>query len=292
MCFRSVLLAYDLLGLTTNIRKLRYELGQKMIEGLFISASGMLPKSNRQEAIANNLANVEVPGFKKDNMFLREMREQMKTKSGDYPDWRLNRFEGAWTDHEQGKLRQTGDVFDLAISGKGFFALQTPTGTQFTRNGNFSKNELGQLVNPLGFQVLDQAGAPITIPDDFRAPIIDGSGTVRVRDELQGEDTVIAEIQIVDFPELYDRNAMAQTPFQSPLRKGGDGLFIPHPETPQIPAEGMELVQGFVEESNVEPVVEMVKMIDLYRSYEAEQRAIQVQDSTLDRAVNDIGRVG
>ncbi|MEE3235486.1 MAG: flagellar hook-basal body protein [Candidatus Latescibacterota bacterium] len=263
-----------------------------MIEGLFISASGMLPKSVRQEAIANNLANVEVPGFKKDNMFLREMREQMKTQSGDYPDWRLNRFEGSWTDHEQGKLRQTGDVFDLAISGKGFFALQTPNGTQYTRNGNFSKNELGQLVNPLGFQVLDQAGAPITIPDDYKSPIIDGSGTVRVRDELQGEDTVIAEIQIVDFPELYDRNAMAQTPYQPPLRKGGDGLFIPHSATAQVPAEGTELVQGFVEESNVEPVVEMVKMIDLYRSYEAEQRAIQVQDATLDRAVNDIGRVG
>ena len=99
-----------------------------MIEGLFISASGMLPKAMQQEAIANNLANSEVPGFKKDNLFMREMREAMKRQSGDYPEWRINRFEGAWTDHDQAELRRTGDVFDMAITGKGFFALQTPNG--------------------------------------------------------------------------------------------------------------------------------------------------------------------
>ncbi len=263
-----------------------------MIEGLYISASGMLPKSTRQEAIANNLANVEVPGFKKDNLFMREMREAMKKQSGDYPDWRINRFEGVWTDHEQGGLRLTGDVFDLALKGKGFFTVQTPEGVQYTRNGNFSKNAQGQLVTPLGFPLLDQANAPITVPESFQAPIIDASGTVRVRNELLGEDTVIGRIQIVDFPELYDRNAMAQTPFQNPLKKGRDGLFIAHPATPQVQAEGVEIAQGFLEESNVQPVLEMVKMIDVYRSFEAEQRAIQVQDSTLERAVNDLGRVG
>lgn len=262
-----------------------------MIEGLFISASGMLPKATQQESIANNLANAEVPGFKKDNLFMREVREAMKRQSGDYPDWRINRFEGAWTDHEQAKLRKTGDVFDMALSGKGFFALQTSSGVQYTRNGNFSKNDQGMLVNPLGHQVLDEGGAPIVIPENITAPIIDGAGIVRVRDEATGEDTVIARVQIVDFPELYDKNAMAQTPYQNPLRKSKDGLFIPHPATPQIPADEVEIVQGFLEESNVEPVLEMVRMIDTFRSYEAEQRAIQVQDSTLERAVNDLGRV-
>jgi flagellar basal-body rod protein FlgG len=263
-----------------------------MIEGLFISASGMLPKSTRQEAIANNLANVEVPGFKKDNLFMREMREQMKRQSGDYPDWRINRFEGAWTDHEQGGLRRTGDVFDMAIHGKGFFTVQTPDGVQFTRNGNFSKNDLGELVTPLGYQVLDEGGGPITVPENFRNPEIDAGGTVHGRDEATGEQTVIGKMKIVDFPELYDRNAMAQTPYQPPLRKGGAGYFIPNAATPQVPAEGVEIVQGFLEESNVQPVLEMVKMIDIFRSFEAEQRAIQVQDSTLERAVNDLGRLG
>ena len=222
-----------------------------MIEGLFISASGMLPKSTRQEAIANNLANSEVPGFKKDNMFLREMREQMKRQSGDYPDWRINRFEGVWTDHEQGAMRHTGDVFDMAIKGKGFFAVQTPEGVQYTRNGNFSKNDQGQLVNPLGYPVLDQAGAPIAIPENYQRPEIDASGTVRVRDELLGEQTVVGQLQIVDFPELYDSNAAAQTPYQTPLKKGRDGLFIPHPATPQTPADNFVISQGFLEESNV-----------------------------------------
>ena len=262
-----------------------------MIEGLFISASGMLPKATQHEAIANNLANAEVPGFKKDNLFMREVREAMKRHSGDYPDWRINRLEGSWTDYEQAELRRTGDVFDLAIKGKGFFVLQTPSGNQYTRNGNFSKNDQGQLVNPLGYPVLDQGGAPIVVPENFEAPIIDGSGVVRVRDELFGEDTEIGQLQIVDFPEIYDRNAAAQTPYQPPLKKSKDGLFIPHAATPQVPAEDFVISQGFLEDSNVEPVLEMVKMIDTFRSYEAEQRAIQIQDSTLERAVNDLGRV-
>ena len=114
---------------------------------------------------------------------------------------------------------------------------------------------------------------------------------VRVRDELLGEQTIIGQIQIVDFPELYDKNAAAQTPYQTPLKKGRDGLFIPHPATPQVPADNFVISQGFLEESNVEPVLEMVKMIDIFRAYESEQRAIQVQDSTLERAVNDLGRV-
>jgi len=263
-----------------------------MIEGIFISASGMLPKSARQETIANNLANVEVPGFKRDSMFLREVQEAMKRQSGDYPAWRLNRFEGSWTDFEQAKLRHTGDMFDLALSGRGFFAVRTPQGIQYTRNGSFAKNGQGGLVNNLGYPVLDVDGADIVIPENFQVPIIDASGTVRGRDELLGEDQVIAQLQVVDFPDLYDPNAKAQTPYQPPLKKSKDGLFIPGPATPQVPAEDFEVVQGFVEEANVKPVLEMVKMIDIFRSYEADYRAIQVQDSTLERAVNDLGRIG
>ena len=112
-----------------------------------------------------------------------------------------------------------------------------------------------------------------------------------MRDELSGEDTVLGELQIVDFPEIYDSHSAAQTPYQTPLKKSKEGLFIPDASTPQVPADGYEISQGFLEEANVEPVIEMVKMIDTFRSYEAEQRAIQVLDSTLERAGNDLGRV-
>lgn len=262
-----------------------------MIEGIFISASGMLPKSARHEAIANNLANLEVPGFKRDSMFLREVREAKKRQSGDYPDWRINRFEGTWTDFEQGKLRRTGHSYDLAISGKGFFAVQTPDGVQYTRNGSFARNNEGTLVNMLGHAVLDTNGEPISVPGTFQAPIIDASGVVKGRDELLGIDSVLGQLQIVDFPELYDHDLKAQTPFQPVLGKSENGFFIPQPNTPQTQAAGFEIAQGFVEEANVEAVREMVKMIDVFRAFEADQRAIQVQDTTLDRAVNDIGVV-
>jgi flagellar basal-body rod protein FlgG len=262
-----------------------------MIEGIYISASGMLPKGARHEAIANNLANAEVPGFKRDAMFLREVQEAKKRMSGDYPDWRINRIEGVWTDFDQGDLRRTGDMFDVAINGQGFFAVQTPDGVQYTRNGTFARNNQGVLVNMLGYPVLGANGDQIEVPNSFRSPIIDGSGIIKGRDELLGIDTNLGQLQVTDFPQLYDADFKAQTPFQAALKKSRDGMFIPQPGITQLPATGFEISQGFIEEANVEPVLEMVKMIDVFRSYEADQKAIQVQDSTLDRAVNDIGVV-
>ena len=261
-----------------------------MIEGLYISASGMLPKSAQQETVANNLANLEVPGFKRGNLFSREMQEARKRLSGDYPEWRINRLEGAWTDFEQGKLRQTNNMFNVAINGKGFFAVQTPEGVQYTRNGNFAKSNDGTLVTPLGYPVLDEGGNPISIPDSFSAPIIEAGGILKGRDELLGIDQTLGRLQIVDFPELYDRDLRAQTPFQPVLSKGKDGYYIAQPGSQQQEAQGYELAQGFLENSNVEAVLEMVRMIDVFRGYEADQRAIQVQDQTLERAVNDVGR--
>ena len=262
-----------------------------MIEGIFISSSGMLPKATRQEAIANNLANVEVPGFKRDNLFMREVLEAKKRLSGDYPDWRLNRIEGLWTDMDQGDLRRTGDMFDMALTGQGFFAVRTPEGVRYTRNGNFTKNSEGMLVTPLGYPILDENNAEITLPENVQVPLIDGTGTVRAQDELTGEAQLIGKLQIVDFPDLYDRVARAQCPFQPPLQKSPVGLFIAQPGTRQVPAEGVKVSQGYLEESNVNPVLEMVKMIDIFRAYEADQRAVQIQDGTLDRAVNDVGVV-
>jgi len=262
-----------------------------MIEGIYISASGMLPMATRHEVVANNLANMEVPGFKRDSMFSREVREARARLSGDYPDWRINRFEGTWTDFKQGSLRHTGHMYDMAISGRGFFAIQTPDGVQYTRNGTFARNRDGILVNMLGHAVLDETGEQILVPANFQSPIIDAAGVIKGRDEVLGADSVLGRVQVVDFPELYDADLKAQSPFQPVLGKSKAGFFIPQPGSTQIPAESYEVVQGFVEEANVDPVLEMVKMIDVFRSYETDQKAIQVQDSTLDRAVNDIGMV-
>ena len=251
----------------------------------------MLPKATRQEVVANNLANLEVAGFKRSGIFMRELMQAKKTQSGDYPDWRINRLNGVWTDFEQGQLRVTGDPFDLALKGNGFFAVRTPDGVQFTRNGSFIRNSEGLLTTHLGYPVLDEAGAEIAIPEEFIEPVIDASGAVRGRDAATGEDTIIGTLQIVDFPELYDSVAKAADPYLSPFTKSKDGYYVPRPNTPQVPAEGVDVVQGFIEESNVEAVMEMVRMIDGFRGYETDQKAIQIQDSTLDRAVNDLGVV-
>jgi flagellar basal-body rod protein FlgF len=223
--------------------------------------------------------------------FLREVQEAKKRQSEDYQDWRTNRFEGIWTDFEQGKLQRTGGMFDVAINGKGFFAVQTPDGVQYTRNGTFARNNQGVLVNMLGHAVLDVNGEQIEVPRAFSQPLIDANGIIKGRDELLGIDTVLGQLQVTDFPDLYDANFKAQSPFQAAVTKSKDGQFITQPGITQQPAEEFQVAQGFLEDANVESVLEMVRMIDVYRSYEADQRAIQIQDSTLDRAVNDIGTV-
>ena len=106
-----------------------------------------------------------------------------------------------------------------------------------------------------------------------------------------GIDTTLGRLQVVDFPQIYDRDYRAQTPFQPVLTKSKNGFYIPKPGSNQLPAENFEIAQGFLEGANVKAVLEMAKMLDVYRSYEADQKAIQIQDSTLDRAVNDIGVV-
>lgn len=262
-----------------------------MIEGLYTSSSGMLPKSAKQEVIANNLANIEVPGFKRSGIFMRELMEAKKRQSGDYPDWRVNRINGDWTDFKQGQLRETGGAFDVGLHGNGFFAVRTAEGVQYTRNGGFIRNEEGVLTTHLGNPVLDEGDAEIIIPADFVSPIIDAAGVVRGRDELSGEDRTLATLKVVDFPELYDPIAKAADPYTSPFTKSKDGYYIARPNTAQVPAENTQIVQGWVEESNVEAVMEMVRMIDVSRAYESDQKAIQIQDSTLDRAVNDLGVV-
>ena len=169
--------------------------------------------------------------------------------------------------------------------------MQTPDGVEYTRNGTFTRNNEGLLVNMLGHLVLGVNGEQIEVPNTFSQPLIDADGIIKGRDELLGIDTVLGQLQVTDFPDLYDPNFKAQSPFQAAVTKSRNGQFIPQPGITQQPGEEFQVTQGFLEEANVESVLEMVRMIDVYRSYEADQKAIQIQDATLDRAVNDIGVV-
>ena len=254
-----------------------------MLDGLYSSGSGMLDRAARQDVIANNIANSDVPGFKRDGLFLKELGEVRRKGSGAFPVWRQNRIGGAFIDFEQGSLRQTNSKRHFALNGPGFFQIRTPQGDVYTRNGEFSVNNDGVLVTNLGYPVLSDRGQEIQLEGpDF---VVNEDGEV-----LYG-GALTANLAIHDFEK--DQDGYYQDPDgMTRLERKQNGFFVPRPGVQQVrkPAE-TKVLQGFLEESNTEPILQMVDMVQLYRTYEADQRVIRAQDETLTRAVNDVGAV-
>ncbi|MBR4151627.1 MAG: flagellar hook-basal body protein [Selenomonadaceae bacterium] len=222
-------------------------------------------------------------------------------------------------DYQQGAIESTGNTFDLAIVGDGFFAVQTPNGVRYTRNGAFFKNSQGYLQDIRGYNLLDTAGNPIRIPDnvpDSRI-VITNDGTV----SIPGTETRL-DVQTNRWTAVGDMDntqSLAQIQFvefghRLATQKRGDNLYylvndnegnqpvaqgveqnirdrIMNPDFQPRPASG-EILQGSLEKSNVAVVSEMVELIHNHRLYETNAKAVQTQDAMLDTSVNQIGAVG
>jgi flagellar basal-body rod protein FlgG len=177
----------------------------------------------------------------------------------------------ARTNYDNGPLTRTGNSLDVAIVGKGFFEIQTPDGSRFTRKGNFTVNADGVLATAEGWPVLGEGGE-IAIDE----------GVVEIGD--QGEVFVdgdsVAMIRVVDFPEPYN------------LVKTGDTLFMPAPGIQSQPVEegDSQVAQGYVEASNVDAIRTMTEMIETLRVFEAYQRMIRTADEATAKTVNEVGR--
>ena len=188
-------------------------------------------------------------------------------------------------DYVQGAMETTGNTFDLAIAGQGFFTIQTPNGVRYTRNGAFFKNQDGVLQDIRGYNLLDTNNNPITIPQDIPSSriVITGDGRIFVTAETGNRQQQIAQIQLVQFD-----NRLA-------TEKQGDNLFYAVTDNqgnvaqPQ-PATG-EIIQGCLEKSNVAIVKEMVELIHNQRMYEANAKAVTTQDTMLETSVNEVGRI-
>ena len=175
-----------------------------------------------------------------------------------------------YIDYSQGDLDQTGVDTDFAIDGDGFFAVQTENGIMYTRSGDFSLSPQGILVDKQGNPVLTDSG-PLAIQADTFT--VNDDGTVTINDYAAGR------IRVVDFEKPYQ------------LRKVGDSYLAPKdPTAVERPSADYRIRQGYLEKSNVNIVEVMVDMLSSFRAYEAGQKAIQAQDETLDKAVNDLGR--
>lgn len=242
-----------------------------MLKGIAAAASGMIPRVKKQEAIANNLANSVTAGFKRDRVFFEALsRAQAKLMKGE-ADWQMPPQAVGAIDFSQGTMEHTGHVLDFALAGDGFFTVSTPEGERYTRNGHFDISTAGVLTTSDGNPVLGTNG-PITMPPGVIS--VSAAGAVSV----DGRD--VGNLRIVRFA---DPNVLV---------RAGSALFAPGNATVK-PEEGPTLAvrQGYLEGSNVSTIEEMVDMISTYRFFETGQKAILMQDETLGKAVNELGRV-
>lgn len=187
-------------------------------------------------------------------------------------------------DYSQGAFETTGNTFDLAIAGQGFFVVQTPDGIRYTRNGAFFRNQNGVLQDIRGYNILDVNNQPITIPANVSSEriIVTGDGTISTMNNNRQQ--VIGQIQLVQFANRYQTQKQGDNLFYAVTDNNGN---VAQP----IQATG-EIVQGMLEKSNVEIVREMVELIHTHRLYEANAKAVTTQDTMLDASVNQVGRIG
>ena len=262
-----------------------------MNEGIFIAASGGIKQQRKMEVLSNNLANVNTPGFKKNGMAFSEVISPFKKDGGSgiitsgfsRPEFSNNDasyvvISGFTTDFSQGVLINTGNSFDLALEGDGLFAVATNEGTRYTRTGNFTLDDQGQIVNKQGQAFLDINNKPIFLPPDAGELTVGDEGTLSF--STDGISQPIGQFKLVRFSD------------KSQLVKEGNGLF--HLSNPGVPEEvpaNIKVFQGFVEASNVNVVEEMVAMIESVRTFEAYQKLIQSIDEADNQSVNNIARV-
>ncbi len=272
------------------------------MKSIWVPLSGQIAQQRKVETIANNIANANTAGFKKDRLAFKEHLTALN-KQGEIIDlprkeWSPDDFyrsqggenafvrvDGSYTNFQQGALNPTGNPLDMALFGKGFFEVLTPSGIRFTRKGVFNLNKNGELVTESGFKLL----APIS-SDNTDAENNDNAIENRIiklppgqkisitkQGDIFSKDGLVNKISVIEFK---DANA---------LRKQGNNLFINNADENIVRNNvGTTVNQGFIEGSNVNAVKEMSELINAHRHFENIQKAINTYDQISGQIVNDI----
>lgn len=279
------------------------------MKNIWVPLSGQIAQQRKVETIANNVANANTVGFKKDQLVFKE---HLTALTGADQDIHIPRKEfspadfyhtqgaenamvvvdGSFTVHEQGTMIPTQNPLDIALQGEGFIEVLSPNGVRFTRKGNLSISKDGELVNDQGFKVLSALNAS---PEALREPAALNSFpkpeertirvptnsrlTINLDGDLMTKDGTVGRLSVVEF---VDKHA---------LRKEGNSLFIT-PDELNINRTAVKTTvnQGFLEGSNVNAIEEMSELIKAHRHFESIQKAINAYDSISGKAANDIGK--
>ncbi|MFH1215948.1 MAG: flagellar basal-body rod protein FlgF [Pseudomonadota bacterium] len=235
--------------------------------GLLEGIETMLAQEQRLNQTTNNLANVDTPGYKKEDVTFWEMLYQTNAKRE-----RVGKALNLLTNQQEGSIKTTGNQLDFSISGQGFFKLQTPQGIRYSRAGNFLVNSQGQLVNPDGHLVLGDGG-PVIINGTNVSLAVDGG--------LLVDGVGAGRLDIAAFDDLNG------------IEKEGTNLFRIKEEGGAEERQATDFIvhQGSLEASNVNLVTEMTTLIDLHRAYETQQKVIRTFDEIDNKAINNVGKL-
>lgn len=264
-----------------------------MVKGLYTAFTGMVNEQKRLDVLTNNLANADTNAYKKEGTTSRTFADEMAIRIKDTSHYAIPKNLGTismgvhlgqtYTDYSQGNFKVTDNQTDFALDGDGFFAISYTdkagnTSVKYSRDGAFIINTQGYLVTKDGDYVLNADGAMGTNPNAYIQVDPNQKITVDEAGNIYQNNQLVAKLGVVDF-ENYDY-----------LAKYGENLYD-LVEGGTIQASDAIVNQGCIEASNVNVVSEMVNMITISRAYQAGQKVINAVDETLDKTVNQVGKV-
>ena len=221
------------------------------------------------QSVANNIANVSTTGFRREGVVFAEHVKALPMEGGSVA---MTSARGRFTEDLQGALVQTNGVLDLAIEGDGFFRVLTPAGERLTRAGAFTRDGEGTVVTFDGHPLLDEGGGPIAIPFEARAISVAADGTLSVDGNPAA---LVGLVAAGDETQLFRET----------------GVLFRYDGEPE-PVEGGRVLQGFIEQSNVSPVAEMARMIEVQRAYESGQKLMDREDERIRLVIRTLGGQG
>ena len=217
------------------------------------------------QVVANNIANISTSGFRREGVVF----EEYVTRMDEGPSLSMANASGRVVDLTQAGISQTGAAFDFAIQGDGFFLIETPQGERLTRAGSFTPSAAGELMTNDGYRLLDQGGAPVFVPPTARSVAVAQDGTV------SADGAPVARIGLWQPSDPLSLQHQAGTMFSA---------------TDLEPIDGGTILQGFLEDSNVNPVMEIARMIEVQRTYELGQSFMDQEDKRVLAVVETLGR--
>jgi flagellar basal-body rod protein FlgF len=242
-----------------------------MDNSLYIAISRQTAIKSQMNLVANNIANMNTAGYRSQNVLFQEHLETQSSIADVDDDLSLVHNYGQYDDHSPGPVKTTGNPLDIALNGPGFLGVVTPNGVEYTRAGNLSVNGNGELITASGFQVANTGGAPINIPDN------EGNITIGNDGSISTNNGIIDNLMLAEFD-----NYQLLTP-------QGNGLYNTTEEA--LPAANTLVMQGAVEGSNVNPILEMTRMIEISKNYQSSQRFIQGEHDLQRDSIKTLSKV-